>query len=314
MEKAAEKAAGSTEASSATADGRITIRLTDRKPVRVKESDWPILAQESLPLYRIDPRKAELNLFDAIRVSLEAPEETHYEDPDNVWQEKDCYVHASCSAQLTVRQHADGRVLLYGLRKKTDIHESSLADELGGELLASDKALKGALLKNAKAFIAMCGGCCADAPQKLVEACLAKLPPQNLDDDGNAKADSGVIVLSGGAPVQISQAEWPLIAEAKTPLVYDPFNPNEWAVGTQPYGYERLAVRQHHDGKAVVFGLLRYKEAWASQFNIFNPRGGEVVSAGTDLAAALKRVGGALGLQGETIRACVNALPAQDLD
>ena len=314
-EMADEKVADSNEASSAPADGRIAIRLTGRPPVRVRESDWPILAQAVMPLYRIDPRTAELNLVDAILASLEAPEEINDEDPDNVWQEKDCYVHVPYSVLLTVRRHADGRVLLYGLRTKIDAKESNLADELGGELLVSDKALKGALMKNAKAFIDMCGGGCADAPQKLAEACLAQLPPQNLDDDGMAKADSGMIVLNGGAPVQLSQGEWPLIAETKRPLIYRPFCcQGEWDGCTQPYGYERLAVRQHHDGKAIVYGLLHYEDAWAAQFNIFNPCGGEIVSSGTDLAVAISRVGAALGLSDETIRACVNALPAQDLD
>ena len=313
-ELATEKATGNNAASRAATDGKIVIRLTDRPPVRVKESEWPILAQAVMPLYRIDPRQAELDLFNAVKASLEAPEETNDDDPDNVWQEQVRYVHVLCSVRLTVRRHTDGRILLYGLRTKPDAQENSLADELGGELLASDKALKEALMKHAESFIAMCGGCCEDAPRNLVESVLSQLPPKNLDADGTPKADSGVIVLNGGTPVQISRTEWPLLAEAKTPLVYEPFCFGEWAGRTQAYGYERLAVRQRHDGKAVVYGELLYEHEWAAQFNMFNPRGGELVSAGKDLAAAIKRVGTALGLRDETLRACVNGLPAQDLD
>jgi len=312
-EMAAEKATGNDEAPRATTDGKSVIRLTDRPPVRVKVSEWPILAQAVMPLYRIDTHQTELNLFNAVKASLEEPEEINDDDPDNVWLEHR-YVHILCSVLLTVRRHADGRILLYGLRTKTDAQENGLADELGGELLASDKALKDALMKNAKSFIAMCGGCCEDAPRKLAEAILSQLPPKNLDVDGTAKADSGVIVLNGGAPVQISQTEWPLIAEVKTPLIYDPYYFGEWDVCTRSYGYERLAVRQRHDGKAIVYGMLHYDDEWAAQFNIFNPRGGELVSADKDLAAAIKRVGTELGLCDETIRACVNGLPAQDLD
>ncbi|MDD4019815.1 MAG: hypothetical protein PHV28_17945 [Kiritimatiellae bacterium] len=314
-EMAAEKATGNDETPDAVPDGRIKIHLTAHPPVRVRESDWPILAQAVMPLYRIDPRQTELNLFNAVKASLEAPEEINDDDPGNVWPEQVPYVHILCRVQLTVRRHADGRILLYGLRRTPDAQENSLADELGGELLASDKALKDALMKNANVFIAMCGGCCEDAPRKLAEAVLSQLPPKNLDIDGTAKADSGVIVLNGGTPVQLSRTEWPLIAEAKTPLIYAPFScQGEWDGCTQPYGYERLAVRQRHDGEAVVYGELLYEDEWAAQFNMFNPRGGELVSAGKDLAAAIKRVGTELGLCDETIRACVNGLPAQDLD
>lgn len=312
-EMATEQAVENDEAQHAVPDGRITIHLTARPPVRIKESDWPILAQAAMPLYRIYSHGP--SLFNAVKASLEAPEKINDDDPENVWLEQIRCVHILCWVQLTVRRHADGRILLYGLRTKADAQENSLADEVGGELLASDKALKDALMKNAKSFIAMCGGCCEDAPRKLAEAVLSQLPPKNVDADGTVKADSGVIVLHGGAPVQLSRTEWPLIAEAKTPLIYAPFCcQGEWDGCTQPYGYERLAVRQRHDGEAVVYGGLLYEDEWAAQFNIFNPRGGELVSAGKDLAAAIKRVGTELGLCDETIRVCVNGLPAQDLD
>lgn len=308
-EMATEQAVENDEAQHAVPDGRITIHLTARPPVRIKESDWPILAQAAMPLYRIYSHGP--SLFNAVKASLEAPVMNAY-DPELEKQVR--YVHILRWVQLTVRRHADGRIFLYGLRTKEDAQENSLADELGGELLASDKTLKDALMKNAKAFIDMCGGGCEDAPRKLVEAVLAQLPPKNVDADGTVKADSGVIVLHGGAPIQCSSTEWPLIAEAKTPLMYVPdYYISGWGL-VHEYGYERLAVRQRHDGDAVVYGGLRYQDEWAAQFNIFNPLGGEIVSAGKDLAAAILRVGTALGLCEETIRACVNALPAQDLD
>ena len=310
-EMAAEKAAENDAQQNAVPDGRITVHLTARPPVRIRETDWPVLAQAVMPLYRIGVTlpQSELTLFNAVKVTLDALEsdETGLRDPGD-------YVHILCRVQLTVRRHADGRILLYGLRIKKETQENSLADELGGELLISDKALKDALMENAKAFISMCGGGCEDAPQKLVEEILSQLPPKNVDSDGTVKADSGVIVLHGGAPIQLSRTEWPLIAEAKTPLMYTLLgrpDPDDW---TYVYGYERLAVRQRHDGDAVVYGERLYQNEWAAQFNFFNPRGGEIVSAGKNLAAAILRVGTALGLCDETIRACVNALPAQDLD
>jgi len=307
-EMAAEKAAENDAQQNAVPDGRITVHLTARPPVRIRETDWPILAQAVMPLYRIALCQSELTLFNAIKASLEECTETE----DGIIYPG--YVQTLFRVQLTVRRHADGRILLYGLRIKKETQENSLADELGGELLISDKALKDALMENAKAFISMCGGGCEDAPQKLVEEILSQLPPKNVDSDGTVKADSGVIVLHGGAPIQLSRTEWPLIAEAKTPLMYTLLgrpDPDDW---TYVYGYERLAVRQRHDGDAVVYGERLYQNEWAAQFNFFNPRGGEIVSAGKNLAAAILRVGTALGLCDETIRACVNALPAQDLD
>lgn len=313
----AEKTVGDATGSTAT-DQKITIHLTDRAPVLISEASWPILTQAVMPIYRIDPRKPDCCLIDAIKASLECPEvmiSSCADDFVNGQPEytQDCFITVLSQLHVILRRHNDGRVLLYGVRKTPQNANVNLSDSLGGELLNSDKNLPTVLKKHAKAFIDMCGGACGDALQKLVETCLAGLPPEILDDDKAVKADSGVIVLTGPRPVRISSQEWPIITEAKTLLTYL-FYENEYAEGVQQtFGHERLAVRQHHDGKALVYGYLRF-EGWPEQFNIFNDRGGTLVETGSDLAAAIKQVGTALHLQAETIRACVNGLPAQELE
>ncbi len=306
-------------------DDRIIICLTDREPVRVSQTVWPLLTQASMPIYRIDQRKADSSLFEAIKASL-APTTEWLEhncpgDEDRDWIEQSRYVFFQSMLHIYVRKHADGRVLIYGTRTRTNQRNKPgrLADSLGGEILDIGKDLKSALDQYAKVFIDMCGGCSADAPRKLVEACLSRMPPEDFDNDKAPKGDSDVIVLSGGNPIKVSKSEWPSITDVESPIYYDYYTEEDGGIiGVCKipiqYGYERLNVRQHHDGRAIVSGGVRFEEEWASQFNIFNMRGGEVVDAGEDLVAHIKHVGLSLNLRVETIRACINGLPAKDLD
>jgi hypothetical protein len=155
-----------------------------------------------------------------------------------------------------------------------------------------------------------------------VEECLSKLPPQCIDEETPKNSDTGVIVLDKGQPIKISNAVWPLLSEAKEVFNFQSWEPTfEPVTGRatsdhsfSPFGHERLVVRQHATGKTLVYGYTRYDLPWAAQFNLFNPRGGEILPAGSDVASAVKRIGTTLGLHADTIRACINGLPSQDLD
>lgn len=296
-------------------DGRLTIRLTDRQPVRIKETDWPLVAEAIMPLYRKSPRKADSDLRDAILDALEAYPGVCEESP---WD----YLQTPYMLHVLVRKHADGRSLIYGLRKNCKDSLHTLSDELGGVLVSDEKEFVVSLNRCAKKFIDSCGGCCSEACQCLVEECLSKLPPKFIEEETPQKSDTGVIVLDKGQPIKISNAVWPLLSDAKEVFNFQSWEPTFDPVTGRdtsdhifsPLGHDRLVVRQHATGKTLVYGYTRYDLPWAAQFNIFNPRGGELLPAGSDVATAVKRIGTTLGLQVETIRACINGLPAQDLD
>ncbi len=302
------------DAKNVSPDGRLTIRLTDRQPVRIKESDWPLVAEAIMPLYRKARRKANSNLRDSILEVLEAYPNSCEESP---WD----YLQTPYMLHVLVRKHADGRSLIYGLRKNCKDTQQALADELGGELVLAESDFVVALNRCAQQFIDNCGGCCPEAHQCLVEECLSKLPPLYIDEETHQKSDTGVVVLDKGQPIKISNALWPLLSEAKEVFnfqswesTFDPVTGCTSDYILRPLGHERLVVRQHSTGKTLIYGYTRYDLPWAAQFNIFNPCGGEILPAGVDVAAAVKRIGTTLELNADTIRACINGLPSQDLD
>ena len=296
-------------------DGRLTIRLTDRQPVRIKETDWPLMAEAVMPLYRKSPRRAGYQLREAIRAVLETRDNPYEEEgADNL--------QIPYMLHVLIRKHADGRSLIYGMRKKYRDVQQTLSDELGGELVADENEFIESLNRCTRKFIDSCGFCYLEAYQCLIEECLSKLTPQCIDEESPQKSDTGVIILDKGQPVKISNAVWPLLSEAKEPFYFQSIEPRqnpedgriEHEVIHLPFGHERLVVRQHATGKTLVYGYTRYDLPWAAQFNIFNPRGGEVLPAGADVAPVVKRIGTTLGLHADTIRACINGLPTQNLD
>jgi hypothetical protein len=71
----------------------------------------------------------------------------------------------------------------------------------------------------------------------------------------------------------------------------------------------RMFVRHHSDGRTLVYG-------WCEPFSS-NDRfryAGELVSAGGDVAMAVRRVGTALHANPDDITQCITELPAEDLD
>ena len=302
-------------------DGKLTVCLTDRIPVRIVDAKWPVVARTMMPIYRLMPDVVNCSLHEAIKATLEEPyypiigdmndgepvakepEETRNEHVSILWW-----------LEVVIRKNQDGRFLLYGNRKNGEEKSATLADSLGGAVIPASGDLRNAITTNIRAFVDMCGGCCDFAFQKYVEKCLLAFPPEILDDVNCKKEDSGFVVLNGPRKVQISQGEWPVLAEAKTPILYYRHDFHDYDEGLTTYGHERLVVRRHHDGKCLVYGYLRYEDPWAAQFDLFNARGGELLSNGANLPHAIKQVGESLGLSETSIRSCLNGLPAEDLD
>jgi len=107
------------------------------------------------------------------------------------------------------------------------------------------------------------------------------------------------ITLTDRAPVRIVEEEWPIIASAKDwDGEFDFQAPRTWA----------MRVRQHADGRAIVYAT------YATQFRgEVEWRGGELLDAGADIAAAIRRVGEDGAMPEHVIRECIADLPAVEV-
>ena len=123
------------------------------------------------------------------------------------------------------------------------------------------------------------------------------------------------ITLTGRRPVRILEADWPKIASVSG----DSYGGNDCARHNQAVHQGEcdeywLIVRQHADGRALVYAVLDAAIAeWHAPAGGESYRGGEMLDAGADLAAAVQRVGEAAGLPAELIRDCIADLPAEEV-
>ena len=110
------------------------------------------------------------------------------------------------------------------------------------------------------------------------------------------------ITLTGRPPVTIKESAWPKIAGGR---VHDggEFDHQANRSGT-------LIVRQHADGRAIVYGI--YVTCWQNERN---KRAGELLDAGADLPAAIYRVADAIGYgETELAESTIADLPPVELD
>ena len=108
------------------------------------------------------------------------------------------------------------------------------------------------------------------------------------------------IRLTDRAPVCVRKDLWPLIASAKD---WD----NQYEC--QANRTWHLRVRQHADGRTLVYAV--YDTAFQHERSL---AAGELLAAGEDVAAAVRRVGEEIGAHAAVIAECIGDLPAEDLD
>lgn len=107
------------------------------------------------------------------------------------------------------------------------------------------------------------------------------------------------ITLTGRAPVRINDADWPVIASARSWDNEHEFQANRtW----------RINVRQHEDGRALVYAVH------TTQFQgEADRRGGQLLESGADIAAAIERVGSDCDIPESVIRECIADLPPVEI-
>jgi len=122
------------------------------------------------------------------------------------------------------------------------------------------------------------------------------------------------ITLTDRPPVRIIEDEWPIIASSAVCEAQSDYGLRQQAIGHGEGDEHRLTVRQHQDGRALVYGVLSAADrALGAPAGGMSWRGGELLADGDDLAKAIWRVGESGGILDTVIRACIADLPAEEL-
>jgi hypothetical protein len=114
------------------------------------------------------------------------------------------------------------------------------------------------------------------------------------------------ITMSECRPLTIEPALWPVIARA------------DWHNGEHKFqanDIRKIRVRQHADGRRIVYGLQEAGNG-GQHHGTRNPEGGFLLLAEADeneLIRAIRRVGGIIG-DDDLAQKCIADLPAEDID
>lgn len=108
------------------------------------------------------------------------------------------------------------------------------------------------------------------------------------------------ITLSNRPPVKIKESEWPMIAKASW---CD--NP---AIPVQANRSASVRVRQHADGRSIVYGV--YESQWQGESTL---KSGVLLDKGADIAAAINEVVNEIGVTTTMAAECIADLPAVEL-
>lgn len=92
------------------------------------------------------------------------------------------------------------------------------------------------------------------------------------------------ITLTNRAPVTIEEAAWPVIAQAS----------DDWHDGQVECQANRrikwaVRVRQHADGRAIVYATYSYDSSWQGARS-YSAKRGVLLPAGADIVAAIREV------------------------
>jgi hypothetical protein len=106
------------------------------------------------------------------------------------------------------------------------------------------------------------------------------------------------ITLTDRPPVLIAVDDWPVIAQARN------FTGQHESQAEKKW---QIKVRQHKDGRTIVYGAT--ESQWAREAQ---PRAGELLESGADIPAAIKRVAADSGCA-HLAQACIANLPDEEI-
>lgn len=121
------------------------------------------------------------------------------------------------------------------------------------------------------------------------------------------------ITLTGRPPVRIIEADWPVIAHGR----YHWYN-GQYESQADRTTRAHLRVRQHADGRAIVYGTYDHSTIWQGESD-HECRDGQLVPTGGDVVQAIQAVGDMLTERSgdecwrDVIAETVASLPAEDL-
>lgn len=137
-----------------------------------------------------------------------------------------------------------------------------------------------------------------------------------MSDSTQQERKTRTITLTDRAPVKIAEEDWPVIAHGS---YYD----HDGQVAAQANRSWRctIRVRQHEDGRSIVYGTYDYHTTWQGARGA-DGRAGELLAAGDDLVGAIRRTAATLDAItggeytahiGEAERSCIADLPAEEI-
>lgn len=122
------------------------------------------------------------------------------------------------------------------------------------------------------------------------------------------------ITLTGRPPVKIREDQWPTVACGS----YEDYD-NQYRFQANRTTDLDIRVRQHEDGRAIVYGVYKYDTAYQNERNVTH-RVGYVLEPGEDVIEAIQRVGRDLierdvdaAIVRDVVDECIADLPAVEL-
>jgi len=134
-----------------------------------------------------------------------------------------------------------------------------------------------------------------------------------------AETKTRTITMTDRPPVKIRESEWPVIGRGEYDRADSPIRSQAnrtWKC--------TIVVRQHDDGRAVVYGVYDYGTAWQGERN-FGAKAGLLLGAGDDIVGAIHNIGATLTAAAdeagrefgphisEAVRDCIADLPAEEI-
>lgn len=132
--------------------------------------------------------------------------------------------------------------------------------------------------------------------------------------DTTTTTKTRTITMTDRPPVRIREDEWPTIAVGS-----DAWHDGEIRAQANRTRTAWIRVRQHADGRAVVYGYYDYSSHFQGERDE-TVRAGYLIAPGKDLAATIRRVEATLvgdgadeAMTARVAAECIADLPAEDL-